>query len=53
MMQAAIIQLEIALDIMLTNAPINIQEGNLDQAVLELKNAQSYRAAIEVLQSVN
>lgn len=48
----AIAQLEISLDVVETNAPINEAEGNLDQAALERDCAKSYRAAIEILQAV-
>ncbi len=50
-MEHAITQLEIALDIVETNAPINEAEGNLEQAQLERECAASYRAAIEKLKS--
>lgn len=48
-MSAAITQLEIALDIVTTNEPINRAEENVAQADLELANAADYKKAIEVL----
>lgn len=48
-MQAAITTLEIALEVLETNEPINRQEGNLEQAELELVSAQEIREALEVL----
>lgn len=47
----AIGYLQVALDIMETNFPINLAEGNLEQARLEAKNAASFRAAITMLDS--
>lgn len=47
----AIGYLQVALDIMETNFPINLAEGNLDQARLEAKNAASFRAALTMLDS--
>lgn len=47
----AIGYLQVALDIMETNFPINLAEGNLGQARLEAKNAASFRAAITMLDS--
>lgn len=43
--------LQIALDIMETNFPINMAEGNIAQARLEAQNAASFRAAIAMLDS--
>lgn len=48
-MQAAITCLELALETMNTNAPINEAEGNLGQSDLERLNAASYRKALDVL----
>ncbi len=45
----AINELNIALDTMKTNAPINEREGNKGQAKLERDNAKSYKAAIGLL----
>ena len=48
-MQHAIVQLGIALDVVLNNAPINEAEGNMEQAALERRCAADYRQTIEVL----
>lgn len=45
----AINELEIALDVVETNYPINLKEGNTEQAELELQVATSCKAAIELL----
>lgn len=50
-LQPAITALEIALGVVETNAPINESEGKQEQAELERRNAESYRAAIERLKS--
>jgi Zn finger protein HypA/HybF involved in hydrogenase expression len=50
-MEQAITQLEIALEVVETNAPINEAEGNLEQVQLERECAASYRAAIERLKN--
>lgn len=47
----AITQLKISLEIVETNAPINEKEGNLEQAELERKCAESYRLAIAKLEA--
>jgi hypothetical protein len=47
----AIAELENALDMVETNAPINEKEGDKAQAKLERKNAESFKAAIERLKS--
>lgn len=52
-MKASISQLEIALATMENNEPINRREGNIEQADLELANAEDYRMAIEVLKIVS
>lgn len=49
--EAAITVLQIAKDVCLSNAPINIAEGNFEQAKLEQKNALSYARAIEALKA--
>lgn len=41
--------LQIALDAVLTNEPINRAEGNIEQADFELLAAKSFRAALKVL----
>lgn len=51
MYEYAINELEIALDVVETNAPINEAEGNLEQAELERTVAESCRAAIELLKN--
>ena len=48
-MLPSIAELEIALATAETNAPINMAEGNLDQAYVEHRNAESFRAAIKLL----
>jgi hypothetical protein len=48
-MQAAISTLEIALDVLLTNEPINRAEGNVEQADFEAKSAEDIRKAVECL----
>jgi hypothetical protein len=50
-MTAAIITLEIALDTLVTNEPINRAEGKIDQAELEAKSAQEIREALAVLRA--
>lgn len=47
---AAIVQLQIALDVVTTNEPINRAEGKVEQADLERDNAEQFRNAIGVLQ---
>lgn len=47
----AIAQLTISAEVCETNAPINDAEGNHEQAALERKNAQSFRAAISRLEA--
>lgn len=49
-MQAAITQLEIYLDTLINNAPINEREGNLEQAELERKNAAEVKQALTWLE---
>lgn len=50
-MQAAINELEIYLEILETNEPINRAEGNIDQADSEKQNAIEVRAALDKLRS--
>ena len=47
----ALATLQIALDTVETNYPINLAEGNLDQAELEERAAESFRAAITMLEA--
>ncbi len=47
--KAAINELENALEIVITNEPINEERGDIEQARLERENAVSFRAAIELL----
>ena len=49
-MKAAITQLQIHLDVLTTNEPINRAEGNTEQADLEATNAAEIRQAIAVLE---
>jgi hypothetical protein len=51
-MKAAITQLQISLDVLTTNEPINRAEGNTEQADLEAANAAEIRRAIAVLEAV-
>lgn len=50
-MQAAITQLEIALDVLVTNEPINRERGDIEQADLEARSAAEIRQAIDVLKA--
>lgn len=50
-MNAAIATLQIALDVLENNEPINRREGNIDQANLQLKNAAEIRTALEILEN--
>lgn len=47
----AVAVLRMALDVMETNYPINIEAGNFDQAALQKRNADAYRRAIAMLDS--
>lgn len=51
-MQAAISQLEIYLDVLETNEPINRASGKIEQADLEKQNAIEVRAALNKLRSI-
>lgn len=51
-MKAAITQLQIHLDVLTTNEPINRAEGNTEQADLEAANAAEIRQAIAVLEAI-
>lgn len=46
---AAVSTLRIALDVVETNSVINMGEGNIEQAELEQANAESFRAALGIL----
>ena len=48
-MKSAIAILEIALETVTTNEPINRARGNVEQADNEARNAEDYRAAIGIL----
>lgn len=48
-MQAAITNLEISLETLENNEPINRAEGNIAQADLELRNAREIREGLRVL----
>lgn len=50
-MRAAIAQLEIYLKTLETNEPINRNDGNIEQADVEAKNATEVRAALALLRS--
>src|SRR5688500_3227073 len=45
----SIAELEVALATAETNAPINEAEGNVEQATLERRHAESFREAIQLL----
>lgn len=47
----ALAHLQIGLDVVETNGPISLEEGNLDQARLQLRLAKSFRAAMAMLDS--
>lgn len=51
--EPAVVELNIKLDTMRTNEPINRKEGNISQADLERENAKSYQTAIDILKKVN
>lgn len=51
-MIAAILTLQNALDTLRTNEPISRQEGNDDQADLELESADEIEHALEVLRAI-
>jgi hypothetical protein len=48
---AAIAQLEVALDVVANNEPINRKAGNIEQADLEASNAAQFRNAIHYLKA--
>lgn len=50
-MKHAINQLQISLETLTTNAPINRERGNIDQAVLEEESAADIREAITALET--
>ena len=50
-MKAAIVQLEISLETLVTNEPINRAEGNTEQADMEAVNASEIRQALAVLKA--
>lgn len=50
-MEAAIIELEIVLEMLENNEPINRAEGNTAQADLEAKRAGEIRQALDVLRA--
>jgi hypothetical protein len=47
----ALAHLQIGLDVVETNGPINLAEGNVDQALHQMRMAESFRAAIAMLDS--
>jgi hypothetical protein len=49
--KAAIVNLEISLETLENNEPINRAEGNIEQADLELANAKEIREGLEVLRA--
>lgn len=51
--KAAIEQLEISLETLVTNEPINRAEGNTEQADLEAENASEIRQALAVLKAAD
>ncbi len=48
-MQAAITNLEISLEVLENNEPINRAEGNIAQADLELRSAEEIREGLAIL----
>ena len=52
-MIAAINELQIALDVVEGNEPINRNLGNIEQADLEAANARDFRSAIAVLKAAH
>ena len=50
-MNAAIVELEIKLEILEINEPINRAEGNIEQADTEAANASEIRQALAVLKA--
>ena len=50
-MKAAIVQVEISLEPLVTNEPINRAEGNTEQADMEAVNASEIRQALAVLKA--
>ncbi len=51
-MKSAITTLEIALDTLVTNEPINRREGHVEQSDLEARNAAEIRQALHILNAV-
>jgi hypothetical protein len=49
--EPAVVELEIKLDVMKTNEPINRKEGKVAQANLEKANAKSFEKAIGILKN--
>ncbi|QIB08978.1 hypothetical protein GZ982_29970 (plasmid) [Pseudomonas fluorescens] len=47
----AVAHLQIGLEVVETNGPINLAEGKIDQALHEMRMAQSFRAALAMLDS--
>ncbi|QLG96680.1 hypothetical protein HZF02_32705 (plasmid) [Pseudomonas yamanorum] len=45
--------LQIGLEVVETNGPISLEEGNVEQARLQLRMAESFKAAIAMLDSAN
>ena len=52
-MKAAIAQLEISLNVLEGNEPINRSNGNVEQAELEAKNAADIRQALAILRAAD
>jgi len=52
-MKAAIAQLEVSLETLVTNEPINRREGNTEQADMEAVNASEIRQAIAILKAAD
>lgn len=50
-MNAAIVQLEISLEVLETNEPINRANGNIEQAECEVINASEIRQALAILRT--
>lgn len=51
--EGAVAQLRIALDVVETNYPLSVEAGDLEQAALQKRNAESFRLAISMLDSAS
>lgn len=51
--EGAIAYLRMGLDVVMTNGPISLEEGNIEQARLQMSMAQSFEAALSMLDSAS